>query len=76
MRIDIYCSKLQEYPISRQSNSTLESSGDIVMPTSTNSIEPNKSSQKVTQTRHQEIEQAVYWSASECGIASGVEIED
>jgi hypothetical protein len=60
----------------RHSSNTLNTSGDAVIPTQTNSLEPMQSSGEVAQARHQAIEEAAYWRASERGFASGGELDD
>jgi hypothetical protein len=49
---------------------------DEVIPTQMNSIELIQSSEEMTQARHQAIEEAAYWRASERGFASGGEMDD
>jgi hypothetical protein len=56
--------------------STSKTSGNEVMPQHLGSAEPVQATEEVTQTRHQAIEQAAYWRASERGFASGGELDD
>jgi hypothetical protein len=60
----------------RHSADTFNSSGDAVMPIHMTSIEPLQASEHVTQARHQAIQEAAYWRASERGFASGGEMDD
>jgi hypothetical protein len=60
----------------RHSAKTLNTSGDAVMPTHMTAIEPLLSSEDVTQARHQAIQEAAYWRASERGFAAGGEMDD
>ncbi len=60
----------------RHSANTMNAIGDADIPAHTNSIELLQSSEEVTQARHQAIEEAAYWRASERGFASGGEMDD
>jgi hypothetical protein len=60
----------------RHTENTFNASDDEVRPTHTNSIELIQSPEEVTQARHQAIEEAAYWRASERGFASGGELDD
>jgi hypothetical protein len=60
----------------RRSADTFNSSGDAVMPINMTSIEPLQASEDVTQARHQAIQEAAYWRASERGFAAGGEMDD
>jgi len=60
----------------RNSANTMSAIGDAAIPTHANSIELIQSSEEVTQARHQAIEEAAYWRASERGFASGGELDD
>jgi hypothetical protein len=55
---------------------TSNTSSSEVMQQHISSVEPVQSSEVVTQTRHQAIEQAAYWRASERGFTSGGELDD
>jgi hypothetical protein len=60
----------------RHTENIFNASDDEVRPTHTNSIELIQSPEEVTQARHQAIEEAAYWRASERGFASGGELDD
>jgi hypothetical protein len=53
-----------------------KTSSNEVLPQHLSSEEPGQATEEVTQTRHQAIEQAAYWRASERGFASGGELDD
>jgi hypothetical protein len=55
---------------------TLKTSGNEVIPLHAGSVGSIQSSEVVTQARHQAIEEAAYWRASERGFTSGGEMDD
>jgi hypothetical protein len=55
---------------------TFNTSDDAVLPTDANAIDDIQSSQELTQARHQAIQEAAYWRASERGFAAGGEMDD
>jgi hypothetical protein len=55
---------------------TSKTSSNEIMPQHLSSVETGQATEEVTQTRHQAIEQAAYWRASERGFASGGELDD
>jgi hypothetical protein len=60
----------------RHTENIFNASDDEVRPTHTNSIELIQSPEEVTQARHQAIEEAAYWRASQRGFAPGGELDD
>jgi hypothetical protein len=60
----------------RHSANTFNTSDDAVMPTDAEAIDDIQTSQELHQSRHQAIQEAAYWRASERGFAAGGEMDD
>jgi hypothetical protein len=60
----------------RHNANTFNTSDDGTMPTDANAIDEIQTSQESTQSRHQAIQEAAYWRASERGFAAGGEMDD
>jgi hypothetical protein len=60
----------------RRSENTFNTSDNAATSSHPDSIELIQSPEEVTQARHQAIEEAAYWRASERGFASGGELDD
>jgi hypothetical protein len=61
----------------RHSANTFNTSDGAVLPTpDAKAIDDIQTSQDLTQSRHQAIQEAAYWRASERGFASGGELDD
>jgi hypothetical protein len=55
---------------------TFITSNDAVTQVDADAIDSIQSSREVTRVRHQAIQEAAYWRASERGFASGGELDD